>query len=342
MPSTKEDGTALAGELSSMSEPENNEDADTNGTPTKLCSECGKESDKLMKCRDCKCIWYCNAACQKRHWKEHKKECKLIKKGLQKRGGKLDLGTEKDVGPLGKLPPREECPICMRALPPLERLQQYFVCCGKTLCNGCDFQHYMKSEGVRTCAFCRTAVPRSDEEVLARLSKRVERKDPRAVFIMAMEYSEGGLGLPVNQAKCINLLRQSAELGSAVAHYQLGAYHDTGRMGLEQNEEEAIKFFKQAAEGGHLTSRHNLGSPEYNNGNHVAAIRHWRLSASAGLKRSMGALVGYFEVGLLHHHDLAKALRAFYHARAEMKSENRDQYIEHLKKNGQYKESYSL
>ena len=118
MSSTKEDGTAVAGEqLGSMSEPENNEDADTNGTPTKFCSACEKESDTLMKCRDCKCVWYCDAACQKRHWKEHKKECKPFKKELARRGGKLDLGNELDLGPLPDQPPREECPICMRVLP---------------------------------------------------------------------------------------------------------------------------------------------------------------------------------------------------------------------------------
>ena len=108
MSSTKEDGTAVAAEqLGSMSlgesvertgEPENNEDADTNGTQTKKCSKCGKESDALMKCTACKCVWYCDKDCQNRHWKEHKKECKPIKKELQKRGGKLDLGNEKDFG----------------------------------------------------------------------------------------------------------------------------------------------------------------------------------------------------------------------------------------------------
>ena len=52
-----------------------------------------------MKCRACKCVWYCDKECQNKHWKEHKKECKRIKKELDKRGGKLDLGTELDVGP---------------------------------------------------------------------------------------------------------------------------------------------------------------------------------------------------------------------------------------------------
>ena len=121
------------------------EDATTNnGTPTPTknkCSACETESDALKKCNGCKCVWYCDKKCQNKHRKEHKKECKRIKKELEKRGGKLDIGTEKDLGPLGKVPPREECPICMRALPLSEQESTYAVCCGKSVCGGCALQH---------------------------------------------------------------------------------------------------------------------------------------------------------------------------------------------------------
>ena len=86
----------------------------------------------------------------------------------------------------------------------------------------------MKSEeeGVPpTCAFCRTPLPESDEEVLARLRKRVELKDPNALFSMAMKYGDGARGLPVDELKCIDLLRQAAGLGFPSAQYQLGNFH---------------------------------------------------------------------------------------------------------------------
>ena len=57
---------------------------------------------------------------------------------------------------------------------------------------------------------------------------------------------------------------------------------------------------------------------------------------------SVGGLVGCFENGLLHHGDLAETLQAFHRARAEMKSEGRDQYIRHLKKTGDYNEEYNV
>ena len=326
-------------------------DAEKNGTPTKLlCSACEKKSDTLMKCRACKCVFYCDKKCQNKHWKEHKHECKVIKKELDKRGGKLDVGTELDVAPLGKLPPQEECPICMRVLPTHGMLQTYAPCCGKTICSACDYQHSIKTTEEndkraqkkqptvpRTCEFCREPVPKSEAEYLVYLRKRFERKDPEALFHMALYYRDGDYGMPVDQRQCLELLRASSDLGYTPAHFQLGYYYDTGGMGLEQNEEEAIKYFEEAAEGGDILARHNLGCAEEESGDDVAAMRHWRLAASGGSKASMDGLIAYFEDGLFHHSDLAEALQAFYRSRAEMRSVDRDRYIEHLKETGEYR-----
>ena len=310
-----------------------------NGTKTKLCSACGEKSDTLKKCTACKCVWYCDKECQNKHRKEHKKECRLIKKELDKRGGKLNVGTEEDVGPLRKLPPREECPICMRVLPIHTMLQRYKYCRGKILCASCGFRHW-KTPGPSACAFCREPTPKSDDELLARLSKRVKLNDPKAVTDMAMKYYDGQLGLPLDQAKCIDLLRQSADLGYPDAHYQLGSFYRTGDMGLEEDQEEALRYFKEAAIGGHLGARHNVGYIEERKGDLAAAMRHWRLSASEGHRLSMEALIYCFEDGFLHHGDLAETLQAMYSSRSEMRSEDRDDYIKHLKKTGPLEYDY--
>jgi hypothetical protein len=348
MASITEDGTAAATEqLGSMSlrskeRKDNDKPTTKNGTSTSklLCSACGKKSNTLKKCAACKCVWYCDKECQNKHRKEHRKECRGIKKELDKRGGKLDVGNEMDVGPLGNLPPQEECPICMRVLPIHAALQTYHACCGKTICGGCDFQHQMKSGERKTCAFCRMRLPQSDEEIVTRLSKRVELKDPNAMNNLALIYGDGGSGLPVDHAKCIELLRQSASLGFPGAHYQLGLFHGNGEMGLQQNEEEANRHHKEAAEGGHLPSRHNIGCKEYNNDNPVAAMRHWRLCSSLGTKRSMECLIVCFEDGLIHHRDLAESIQVMYRARAEMKSDDRDKHIAYLKMAGKYDEDF--
>ena len=47
-----------------------------------------------------------------------------------------------------------------------------------------------------------------------------------------------------------------------------------------------------------------------------------------------------FEKGWLRHADLAETLQAMYRARAELRSEDRDEYIAHLKWTGKYKAEY--
>ena len=182
----------------------------------------------------------------------------------------------------------------------------------------------------------------SDEEILARGLKRIELMDPDAMSTIAMAHGHGRLGLPVDQANCIDLLRQSADLGDSSAQFQLGIFHHNGNMGLQRNEEEALKYYKKAAEGGYLVSRHNLGCIEGENDNYVAEMRHFRMAASGGFRDSMGGLIGCFEDGFLQHGCLAETMQAYYCARGEMKSEDRDQYIEHLKRTGEYKKEFDL
>jgi TPR repeat protein len=153
-----------------------------------------------------------------------------------------------------------------------------------------------------------------------------------------MKYGGGLNGLSVNHAKCIDLYREAADLGYPSALHQLGNLYHRGVMGLEQNEEEALKYWKKAAEGGNLSAGHNLGCTANENGDNVAAMRHWRLSASAGSKLSMNNLILCFEEGFLHHGDLAETLQAMYLARTEMKNEGRDKYIAALKITGKYKD----
>ena len=337
--------------------PENNEEAEKSGKISKLCSSCEKESDTLELCDGCRCIWYCGADCKNGHRREHEKECTLIKEILDKRGAKIDLGTEEDLGPLPDLPAQEECPICMRVLPLHARLHTYSDCCGKILCRACDHQHTHSLKNnerpakrgqqttpapLLTCAFCRTTLPESDEEQLARIVKRVELKDPYALHAMAGNYVFGMLGLPVDHSKCIDLLREAADLGCSVAQYQLGEYHRTGSLGLEQNEGEALRCYEKAAENGHVPARNYLSYMVGMKGDYVAALRHSRLAASGGYRNSMAALIAAFDDGLLHHGDLAEPLQAFYCSRAELRSEHRDKYIEHLKKTGEYKAEYEL
>ena len=46
---------------------------------TIACSACSATSAKLLRCSGCQGAWYCNAECQKGHWKSHRAECKRLK-----------------------------------------------------------------------------------------------------------------------------------------------------------------------------------------------------------------------------------------------------------------------
>ena len=221
----------------------------------------------------------------------------------------------------------------MRAMPIDGNLHAYSFCCSKTLCCGCAVEDQNKKPG---CAFCRTAVAKTNEEMVARLHKRVELKDPAALFHLAMAYGYGQLGLSVDQVRCIELLRESVDLCYPPAQRNLGALYHNGEMGLERNIKAAIKHSEKAAAGGDIESQHYLGCAEVRKGNHVAAMRHWRLAASGGYKPSMDCLIECFEDGLLRQGDLAETLRATYHSRAELRSEDRDRYVKHLKENERY------
>ena len=72
-------------------------------TASRYCAECGKEEggvSSLKACTSCKLVKYCDATCQRNHWKKHKKQCK------QRAAELRDEALFKDP------PPKEDCPIC--------------------------------------------------------------------------------------------------------------------------------------------------------------------------------------------------------------------------------------
>jgi hypothetical protein len=45
------------------------------GEGLRVCEECGMRA-RCKKCAICKAAWFCNADCQRKAWKAHKKTCK--------------------------------------------------------------------------------------------------------------------------------------------------------------------------------------------------------------------------------------------------------------------------
>ena len=49
------------------------------------CFECGKHGHKLPKCMHCNQAYYCNADCQRKHWRKHKPVCRAAVAALARR-----------------------------------------------------------------------------------------------------------------------------------------------------------------------------------------------------------------------------------------------------------------
>ena len=53
------------------------------------CFFCGKHGLNLPKCRQCSQAYYCNADCQRKHWKKHKPVCRAAVAALARHAHRL-------------------------------------------------------------------------------------------------------------------------------------------------------------------------------------------------------------------------------------------------------------
>ena len=87
-------------------------------------------------------------------------------------------------------PPNDDCPICLSTLPSLMTGRKYQTCCGKVICSGCMHAVIIMDEYAK-CPFCRSPHPKSDEEIVERTKKRVEKDDAIAIHNLGWYYHMG-------------------------------------------------------------------------------------------------------------------------------------------------------
>ena len=246
------------------------------------CAECGKEEGdggaSLKACKSCMQVKYCNANCQKNHWATHKADCKLRAAELR------DEALFKDP------PPKEDCPICFLPMPttliccvslqpatvssiPIydfsneheglanKDMEEYYPCCGKTICVGCDYSNIMSGNENR-CPFCNSdRTGKTDEERVQEMMKRVEANDAASINLLAQHYRLGRAGFQWDQTRAIELYTKAANLGYSKAHYNMAClYHEGGDL------KKAKFHFEAAAMAGNEVARNNLGILECNSG----------------------------------------------------------------------------
>ena len=304
-------------------------------TTTTCCAECGADGGVSLKaCKSCMLVKYCNAECQKNHWPKHKKDCKLRAAELR------DAVLFKDP------PPKEDCPICFlpmpirllscASLPPAtllsvpiydfaiankgvedEAMQEYFPCCGKSICGGCVYS-FRKSGNASKCPFCNSdRTGKTDEEMVGEIMKRVEANDPASMCMLATHY------IQQDHAKAMELYVKAADLGYKKAHHNLACFFNEGG-----NVKKAKFHYEGAAMAGHDGARNNIGLIEDNSGNIERAVKHWIIAASAGNYTSMHNLLVSFNEGAASRESIDSTLAAYNNSCAEMRSKARDDYIQ--------------
>ena len=220
---------------------------------------------------------------------------------------------------LFKRPPQEEdCPICFLRMPSLDTGRRYQACCGKNICSGCVYAGLkMKGNVDQLCPFCRTPAPKTDEEIIRRVRKRVEVGDAVAMYSLGCYYDEGFNGLIQNHDKTLELFHRAGELGNAEAYYNIGITYDNG-IGVETNEKKAIHYYELAAMGGVVNARYNLGCDEYNAGNKGRSLKHFLIAVEGGDHEPVKMIQQIYMNGDATKDDYTKALQAYQSYLAEI------------------------
>ena len=168
------------------------------------------------------------------------------------------------------------------------------------------------------CAFCRTPRSTSGEKTLKRLRKRVEINDPSAIYNLGCCYDDGGIGLPQDYSKAIELWHRAGELGVII-----GGFYALG-TGVERDVEKARHYLELAAINGDDTARYNLGILEKRECNMDRALKHFMIAVECGHVDSLEQIKELYTNGHAKKDDYTKALRAHQTYLVEIRSDQRD------------------
>ena len=168
----------------------------------------------------------------------------------------------------------------------------YFPCCGKIICTGCVFAARVEMDNgnmKQWCSLCRVPYPRSNNDRMKRIKKRMKLNDALAFLDLGMQYREGEMGLPQDTNKSLELWTKAAELGSIDGHQALSnLYYANGGecTGWKQDMKKAIHHAELAAIGGHEAARHNVGAyEEHSIGNMKRATKHYLLQQGRDMSK---------------------------------------------------------
>ncbi len=251
-------------------------------------------------------------------------------------------------------PQKEDCPLCMYALPPNIDTSKYMACCGQVICRACDVRNNPmvggQMEGIFSlmnfskgrfdenyakieCAFCRSkdifpvyevAVVKQKE----RLETRANKGESRALVELGTLYLNGD---PVSQtinsdkksvrdaSKAFECFKEAASLNNCDAYYELAMLHK-----LKYEPANYLACLEKAAELGSMKAHVTLADIAAEKGDMKVSILHHKVLAAVGYsKDSIDQLTSGFRAGHITKDELALSLRAYQAAREEYTSNER-------------------
>ena len=244
--------------------------------PPKRCSTCDTPKTSTHKLRNCKCkgAQYCDAECQKSHWKSHKKEHRRLCKEMElvnTEGETKDevVEEEEEEGETKEIvtadsPQQEEeedvCPVCVESLQKDATKFMRYTCCGKGIHLWCAEGIQVSSlsdEQKESCPLCRAKCPTSEENI-EQIRRWVEKGKAWAQSSLGSKY-EHGIGVEQSYQQARELYELAASQGQSMAQYNLGLMYDNGHD-VDQNYERAAEYYEAAARQGNAGAQLNLGA----------------------------------------------------------------------------------
>jgi len=282
-----------------------------------LCGSPGNDDGKLLRCANCHIARYCGKACQREHWKVHKRICKRRTAELKDE----QLFKQPMSNHLG------DCPICYLPIPVRESRQDplsysLYTCCMTMVCNGCIYfknEYDLNRRLTPSCPFCRALLSNSEEKMIEDVEKRAADGSPLAIWRLGrLKIHDGDV------AGALDCWHKAAKLGSVAAHYELSIAYNVrleGHVVVHNNRERFQYHSEQAAMGGHPVARYNLGLNEMLDGNTDRALRHLTIAARQG---SLGALSMLEKCPLFSEQEYNAVYREHQEAMKKMESHQRN------------------
>eukprot|EP00729_Bicosta_minor_P023144 gene23144-781_t len=190
---------------------------DTRGCP---CSQCGK-AGAVLRCSRCRQTVYCDATCQRKHWKSpsapHKTECKASA-----------AGSSASVVPVpSSSDPENPCPICFENednADAKDALAGMCYNCGHFFCGECN------------------------------MKKMLYATDSDSQYSVGGDFLRGSDGFKQDFKKADKYLQLAADQGHADAQYTIGMMAFKGEGMAAPDYAKALTYFKLAGNQGEVES----------------------------------------------------------------------------------------